>query len=237
MSVVIIPGQFHAAPHPAGKLASTLLSVTVAGMADPGRFRRGKAYLTDHAVHRLELSPGQLLATVAGSREQTYQVFVGVSVMPPITIESPAALRTQVTRLTPDARDLMLSCSCPDDDEPCKHQVAALLAFAAELVTRPELLVEWRCSPTGEAPRRATVGARARTSPSERHLRLAPPLAERAEQANQWESPDWVAFLGKMPPTPPEVSPEPAAIGRASLGLIDLAAIVRSALDELRADR
>lgn len=234
MTVVIIPGQFHAAPHPAGKLASTLLSVTVAGMADPARFRRGKTYLTEHAVHRLEVEAGHLSAVVAGGREQEYKVVVAVSVMPPITVESPEALRTQLTRLTPDAGDVMLSCTCPDLDEPCKHQVAALLAFAAELVTRPELLVQWRCVPTGHEPQRAKVGARAR--PAERHLRLAPPLAERAEQGNQWETPDWLAFLGQMPPAPPDVPREPATVGRASLGVIDLAAIVRSALDELCRD-
>lgn len=234
MSVVIIPGQFHAAPHPSGKLASTLLSVTVAGMADPARFRRGKTYLAEHAVHRLEVEAGHLVATVAGSREHEYRVVVAVAVLPPITIESPEAMRAQLTRLTPDAGDLMLSCTCPDLDEPCKHQVAALLAFAAELVTRPELLVQWRCAPSGQEPQRAKVGARAR--PAERHLRLAPPLAERAEQANQWETPDWVAFLGQMPPEPPEVPREPAVLGRATLGLIDLAGIVRSAFDELTRD-
>lgn len=234
MTVVVIPGQFHAAPHPAGKLASTLLSVTVAGMADPARFRRGKAYVSDHSVSRLEIEAGQLVATVAGSREAPYRAIVAVQLLPALTLESPEALRTQLTRLTPEAGELMMSCTCPDMDEPCKHLVAALLAFAAELVTRPELLVQWRCAPTGEAPRRARVGARAR--PGERHLRLAPPLAERAEQANQWESPEWVAFLGEAPPEPPEAPREPATIGRAALGTIDLAELVRSALDELRRD-
>ena len=234
MSIVVIPGQFHAAPHPAGKLASTLLSVTVAGMADPARFRRGKAYVAEHSVSRIEIAPGQLAATVAGSRGTPYQVVVTVQVVPTLTLESPEALRTQLTRLTPEASELLMSCTCPDMDEPCKHIVAALLAFAGELVTRPELLVQWRCVPTGEEPQRARVGARARAS--ERHLRLAPPLAERAEQANQWESPEWVRFLGAMPPEPPEAPHEPATIGRAALGTIDLAAVVRSALDELSRD-
>ncbi len=234
MSIVVIPGQFHAAPHPAGKLASTLLSVTVAGMADPARFRRGKTYVADHSVSRLELEPGQLVATVAGSRESPYRAIVTVQLMPALTLESPEALRTQLTRLTPEASELLMSCTCPDLDEPCKHVVAALLAFAAELVTRPELLVQWRCAPTGEEPQRAKVGARARAS--ERHLRLAPPLAERAEQANQWESPEWVTFLGEMPPEPPDAPREPATIGRATLGTIDLADVVRSALDDLRRD-
>ena len=68
MSIVLVPGQFRGEPHPVGKLASALLSVSVAGMADPARFRRGKTYVLDGAVTRLEVSSGQLLATVVGSR-------------------------------------------------------------------------------------------------------------------------------------------------------------------------
>lgn len=237
MTVVVIPGQFQAAPHPAGKLASTLLSVTVAGMADPARFRRGKSYVAEHAVSRLEIAPGRLTATVAGSRETPYQVVASVQVVAPFAIESPEALRTQLTRLTPEAGELIIGCSCPDFDDPCKHSVAALLAFAGELVTRPELLVQWRCAPTGEAPERPQVGSRARRA-SERHLRLAPPLpGDRApEPVSPWERPEWVAFLGEMPPALPDVPAEPAIVGRAVLGTIDLATVVRSALDELRSD-
>ena len=60
MSIVITPGPTHLRPEPtpAGRLAASLLSVTVAGLADPQRFRRGKAYLADNAIARLELSGG-----------------------------------------------------------------------------------------------------------------------------------------------------------------------------------
>ena len=44
----------------------SLAQMTVAGMADPARFRRGKAYVAEHSVSRLEISPGALAATVAG---------------------------------------------------------------------------------------------------------------------------------------------------------------------------
>lgn len=237
MSIVVVPGQFHAAPHPAGKLASTLLSVTVAGMADPARFRRGKSYVADHSVSRLEVAPGQLKATVAGSREQPYQVIAVVQVVPPVEIGSPDALRTHLNRLTPDAADLLLSCTCPDLDEPCKHEVAALLAFAGELVTRPELLIQWRCAPTGDVPQRQQVGSRARGS--ERHLRLAPalPVNNSPDPTSPWEAPEWIEFLGGPPPEPPDVPREPARLGRAVLGTIDVAAVVRSALDALSADQ
>jgi uncharacterized Zn finger protein len=234
MSIVVVPGQFHSVPHPAGKLASTLLSVAVAGMADPARFRRGKTYVAEHAVSRLEITPGQLLATVTGSRDHPYQVIVTVQQIPRVD-SSPEALRTQLTRLTPEAGEMMVSCTCPDFDDPCKHAVAALLAFANELVARPELLVQWRCVITDE-PARAQVGARARAS--ERHLRLAPPLPpERARvDAAPWESEEWQTFLGHTSPEAPEVPGEPVKVGRAMLGTIDLAAVVRSAIDAITSD-
>jgi uncharacterized Zn finger protein len=233
VSIVVVPGQFRGEPHPAGKLASTLLSVTVAGMADPQRFRRGKTYVAEHAVSRLEVTPGMLVATVAGSRSHPYQVMVGVEVVPRVDV-SPEGLRNQLTRLTPEAGELIVSCSCPDPDDPCKHTVAALLAFANELVSRPELLVQWRCSPSDEVPRRSQVGSRAR---GERHLRLAPPIVEaRPEPASPWESPEWQAFLGEFPPEPPSVPAESAKVGRAMTGTVDLAAMVRGALDSLSSD-
>ncbi|MDP2293382.1 MAG: SWIM zinc finger family protein [Actinomycetota bacterium] len=240
MSIVLVPGQFRADPHPVGKLASTLLSVTVAGMADPVRFRRGKGYVADGAVTRITLTPGQLVATVEGSRSHGYQVYVTVRTVERPDVSTPELLRAQINRLTPEGDDLMVSCTCPDDADPCKHAVAVILAFAAELVSRPELLVEWRCGAAGEAPARAQVGSRARGS--ERHLRLAPALpndrrsGERLrtpEPPSPWESPEWAAFLGEQPPAEPVPPDEPVQVRRTMLGTIDLGAWVRSAIEEL----
>lgn len=238
MSIVLVPGQFRGEPHPVGKLASTLLSVSVAGMADPARFRRGKTYVLEGAVTRLEVSPGQLVATVIGSRDTPYQVVAAVRPIDRPDLSSPEQLRAQINRLTPEGAELMVSCSCPDDADPCKHSVAALLAFAAELTSRPELLVEWRCVPAdGEAPARAQVGSRARGS--ERHLRLAPAITKERlrapEPPSPWEDEEWQTFLGSLPPAPPEVPPEAATVRRAMLGTIDLGSWVQSAIDELAA--
>ena len=236
MTIVIVPGQFRGEPHPVGKLASTLLSVAVAGMADPARFRRGKTYVAERAVTRLQVSSGQLLATVIGSRATPYQVMVAVRPVARPDLSTPELLRTQINRLTPEGNELMVSCTCPDDADPCKHSVAALLAFAAELVSRPELVVEFRCVPAdGEAPSaRAEVGSRARAG--ERHLRLAPAIKERVrapEPPAPWENEEWIRFLGSLPPDAPQVPAEPAKVRRAMLGTIDLGAWVQSALDEL----
>lgn len=236
MSIVLVPGQFRGEPHPVGKLASTLLSVSVAGMADPARFRRGKTYVVEGAVTRLEVSSGQVVATVIGSRDTPYQVIAAVRPIERPDLSSPEQLRAQINRLTPEGAELMVSCSCPDDADPCKHSVAALLAFAAELTSRPELLVEWRCVPAdGEAPARAQVGSRARGS--ERHLRLAPAITKERlrapEPPSPWEDEEWQTFLGTLPPAPPEVPPEAATVRRAMLGTIDLGSWVQSAIDEL----
>ena len=235
MSIVLVPGQFRGEPHPVGKLASTLLSVAVAGMADPARFRRGKLYVAEGAVTRLQLTPGHLTASVEGSRSHGYTVNISVRTTERPDISTPELMRAQINRLTPEGRELMVGCTCPDDADPCKHAVAALLAFAAELVSRPELLVEWRCGAAGEAPARAQVGSRARAS--ERHLRLAPALAterlRQPEPPTPWESEEWVAFLGAPPPAAPAVPAEPATVRRAMLGTIDLGHWVQSAIDEL----
>lgn len=234
MSIVLLPGQFHGEPNPVGRLASTLLAVAVAGMADPPRFRRGKLYVAEGAVTRLELSPGQLIATVLGSRDTPYQVVAAVGMVP-----RPAGqielLRTQLTRLTPEAGELMVSCTCPDWDDPCKHAVAALLAFSSELVGRPELLLEWRCEPSADASSmRATVGSRAQRG-SERHLRLAHSARATEEEspASPWTTEEWRTFLGELPPTAPAVERERVEVRRSMLGTIDLGAWVQSALDEL----
>lgn len=203
MSTVVIPrprsvGTADATP--TGKLASTLLSVTVAGVTEPGRFRRGRAYQAERAVVALELDTGVLRAQVAGTRATPYQVQVTVT-----TIHPPAGMgalpeRGHIPRLVPDNEQLDAWCDCPDADTPCKHAAAALLVLADELVTRPELLVAWRCSERPTA--RSTVGSQATAG---RHLQLvrgaAPATSAPGSRRDQPEpspfaSPTWHDFVG-----------------------------------------
>lgn len=229
--VVVVPGLFHGQPHPVGKLASTLLSVAVAGMADPARFRRGKSYVLEKAVTRLEVSPGRLVANVLGSRASPYQVIVAVRTVDRPLLGSPEAFRQNINQLTPEADELAVSCSCPDWDDPCKHAVAALLAFANELVVHPELLVAWRCHEGGGASQRATVGSRAKPRPA-----AARPAAARPAARTPWESDEWQTFLGVAPPPLPTVPREPAPVGAATLGTLDLGAWLGEAIERLTAD-
>jgi SWIM zinc finger len=224
MSIVITPGPAHLRrePTPAGRLASSLLSVTVAGLADPQRFRRGKAYLADNAVSRLDLSEGVLLATVVGSRAEPYHVTITVEMVPRPDDIGQAPERAHVARLIPRTEDLLFSCTCPDWDDPCKHGVAALLALAAELGPRPELLVTWRCGDIATTAR-TKVGSRAR---ADRHLRLVPP----APPASPFETPEWHEFAGDDLVVPQcEVPDKPLALPTLVLDRTDVADIIRSA--------
>ena len=224
MSVVITPGlaQLRREPTPAGRLAASLLSVTVAGLADPQRFRRGKAYLTDQAVTRLDLSEGVLLATVVGGRPEPYHVTITVE-----TVTRPDDLgqvpeRSHVARLIPRGDELLCSCTCPDWDDPCKHGVAALLALAGELGSRPELLITWRCGDVDGRPR-TRVGSRART---DRHLRLVPP----APPPNPYDTDEWRAFTGEgVDISHCAVPTEALSLPAMHLDRTDVADVIRSA--------
>ncbi len=228
MSIVITPGpvQRHGEPTPAGRLAASLLSVTVAGLADPQRFRRGKAYLAEHAVTHLEISEGVLLATVIGGRPDPYRVIITVE-----TITRPDDLgqvpdRSHVARLVPRGQELLCSCSCPDWEDPCKHGVAALLALAGEFGSRPELLAAWRCGDV-EARPRTRVGSRAR---SDRHLRLVPP----SPPPSPFDTPEWREFAGGALAVPQcIVTSEPLTLPTMLLDRTDVADVIRSAWEAL----
>ncbi|MEP7112458.1 MAG: SWIM zinc finger family protein [Ilumatobacteraceae bacterium] len=224
MSIVINPSPAHLRrePTPGGRLASSLLSVTVAGLADPQRFRRGKAYLADNAVSRLDLSEGVLLATVIGGRPEAYHVTITVE-----TVARPDDLgqtpeRSHIARLIPRGDELLCSCTCPDWDDPCKHGVAAILALAAELGPRPELLVTWRCGDV-DGPSRTRVGSRAR---ADRHLRLVPPVPP----SSPYDTPEWHEFAGNnLAIANCDVTNETLTLPTMHLDRTDVADVIRSA--------
>ena len=223
MSIVITPAAAPARrePTPAGRLAASLLSVTVAGLADPQRFRRGKQYLADNAVSRLDLSEGVLLATVAGGRPEPYHVTITVETATRPDDLGAVPERAHVARLIPRGEELLCSCTCPDWDDPCKHGVAALLALAAELGPRPELLTLWRCGDPDARPR-TRVGSRARP---ERHLRLVQP-----PPPSPYETPEWHEFVGDDLTVPHcAIEDDPLTLAPMHLDRTDVAEVIRSA--------
>lgn len=213
MSLVIIPApagtrSVSADPGPVGKLATTLLSVTVAGMAEPGRFRRGRVYAEQGAVVRLVLDTGVLHGEVQGSDPLPYEVQIRVD---PLAAAGSGALpepgqqleRHQVSRLVPDADEIAAWCSCPDGDSPCKHVVAVLTRFAGELSARPELLAILRLGGPAAA-RRADVGSNAQPV---RHLRAVPggstgSAPRQPSTPSPFDSEAWHAYTGAHLPPP-----------------------------------
>jgi hypothetical protein len=227
MSTVITPGPPHlrSEPTPAGRLATSLLSVTVAGLADPQRFRRGKGYLADNAITRLELSEGVLLATVVGGRPDPYHVTITVETMARPDDLGQIPERSHVARLIPRGDEVLCSCTCPDWDDPCKHAVAALLALAGELGSRPELLVLWRCGDV-DGRARTRVGSRAR---SDRHLRLVRPAP-----SSPFDTTEWREFAGDDLSIPQCTVPtQPLPLPAMHLERTDVAEVIRSAWQAL----
>ncbi|MEO6123469.1 MAG: SWIM zinc finger family protein [Ilumatobacteraceae bacterium] len=144
------------------RLVPTLINVLIAGMCDPSRLRRGRDYARQGAVMDVHVESGLLTGFVQGSRPTPYDVVVHVT----------AATEFEVLQqLVPTARDIRFDCSCPDWDNPCKHAIAVMSAFAERVGHDPQLLATWRGAPlVGAAARTAVVGSR-----SSRTSQTAPP--------------------------------------------------------------
>lgn len=234
MTVTVLPRSGHRVnPTAAGKLAGTLLSVAVAGMSEPGRFRRGRAYAADDAVTRIDIDAGELAAYVQGGEREPYlvRVWAPLADRPGAGDGSPLQ-RADVMALVPEGEELTTRCSCPDSDEPCKHAIAALLVLADEMGARPELLVAWRCGPDDERPR-VSVGGRSMRR-AERHLRLAPP----PPPPSPFATPEWLEFEGAgrppAPDLPGELRDQALVLGTEVVDRLDVTAVVRSAIDAIR---
>lgn len=202
------------------KLATTMLEVVAAGAADGARFQRGRAYARDGAVVVLHVGTGRLEAEVAGSRSSEYEVTIDVVLARGVPTDA-ANTPSSLIPLVPEPDDLRYSCTCPDPAEPCKHGVAALLAFAAEVGDRPDLLRHWRVGPV----ERARIGA-AKSRPQREAP--APPVEE------PWQQPEWRAYLGTADdsPTPADVHallPPLAPPAAELVGRFDVGAFVESA--------
>ena len=234
MTTVITPQLRHREDgDPVGRLAGTMLSVTVAGMADTQRFRRGKAYVTNGSVTRLEIRKGTLIGSVLGSRAEPYTSTISVDIMPRPSGLMTTPERDHVKSLIPHAGELVSTCTCPDWEDPCKHVVATLLALANEIAISPMLLVEWRCDIASSA-QRATIGSRAS---GVRHLHSVP-TADRP--VNPFDSDAWRAFDGIGLPAvdltaiTQSIAARPLHLGPLVADSIDIAAVLRSAQASIR---
>ncbi len=128
---------------------------------DPNRLPRGRSYARHGAVGELTFSAGEVKAPVQGRRRTPYNARVRVvrytgeewdrvlaaigaqlgHVAAMLDGELPPEAAADVTGsgldLLPGPGDLALSCSCPDDADPCKHSAALCYLIADALDTDP----------------------------------------------------------------------------------------------------
>jgi len=133
------------------------------------RLQRGKRYARTGQVLSMDVAPGQVTASVQGSRTKPYRVFIEIRLL--TAVEWDAAEAVMASRASfmakllagdmPDeieeafaessgtlfpasADGFDSACSCPDWENPCKH-VAAVYFLLAEAFDRdPFLIFAWR---------------------------------------------------------------------------------------------
>jgi uncharacterized Zn finger protein len=134
-----------------------------------GRLARGRNYARSGQVLGFEISTGYVTARVQGSRPRPYRVRIQVT---PLTtrqwrrveeaLAGQALFRAKLlagempreieevfadcgTPLFPrSARDMPMSCSCPDWEVPCKHLAAVCYVLAEAFDTDPFGILAWR---------------------------------------------------------------------------------------------
>jgi uncharacterized Zn finger protein len=133
------------------------------------RLERGRDYARSGQVAELEVEPGIVLAKVQGSRFTPYRVRIRAETlsehqwrraeramaaqalslakllageMPHDIEELFAACR--LTLLPASYGELKASCTCPDEENPCKHLAAAYYILAERFEEDPFLIFTWR---------------------------------------------------------------------------------------------
>jgi uncharacterized Zn finger protein len=156
------------------------------------RLQRGKRYARSGQVLSMEVTAGQVKASVQGSRARPYRVFIETSVLSepewdgiedvmassavfvarllademPEEIEQ-AFVDSSATLFPASAHELDSACSCPDWENPCKHIAAVFYLLAEAFDEDPFLIFTWR----GRGKAELLDGLRARrrgTVPAER---------------------------------------------------------------------
>jgi uncharacterized Zn finger protein len=133
------------------------------------RLTRGKNYARRGQVVSLEVAPGVVTASVQGSRRTPYKVSIALPAFSELVwakvevtlaeqaIHSARLLAGEMPDDLEDvflaagaplfpqrAKDLTLSCSCPDWEVPCKHLAAAFYLLAERFDDDPFTILLWR---------------------------------------------------------------------------------------------
>lgn len=133
------------------------------------RLTRGRSYARKGQVVSLDVGPGEVRASVQGTRRTPYRVSIGLTPFPElvwakleVTLaeqaihsarllagEMPAELEDVLAAagapLFPQrAQDLTMTCSCPDVAVPCKHIAATFYLLAEAFDEDPFRILAWR---------------------------------------------------------------------------------------------
>jgi uncharacterized Zn finger protein len=134
-----------------------------------GRLARGRSYARAGQVLSLDVRPGEVTASVQGSRATPYRVTVGLApfsalvwarVEVALAEQAIYSARLLAGEMPPDIeqvftaagaplfpqrqQDLLMSCSCPDVAVPCKHLAATFYLLAEAFDDDPFQILHWR---------------------------------------------------------------------------------------------
>jgi uncharacterized Zn finger protein len=140
----------------------------VEGFGHGARLTRGRAYARAGNVLDLSVRPGEVAASVQGTREKPYSVTLGIDVYSPeqwarverVLMEMPGfvaelldgRMPERIDRvfaaagltLFPVRREFRTDCTCPDWENPCKHVSATCYVLAEHFDGDPFELFAWR---------------------------------------------------------------------------------------------
>lgn len=133
------------------------------------RLQRGKRYARTGQVLAMEVTAGQVKASVQGSRAKPYRVFIETAVLTApeweavesvmassavfaaslLADEMPEEIErafadSSVSLFPTSADELDSACSCPDWENPCKHIAAVYYLLAESFDADPFLIFAWR---------------------------------------------------------------------------------------------
>ena len=229
------------------------------------RLTRGRNYARSGQVLSLDIGTGRVVAQVQGSRIKPYKVTLTVD---PLTtpqwraveqaLAARAVFRARLlagempaeieeifagcgTPLFPrSARDLMMACSCPDWEVPCKHLAAVCYVLAEAFDVDPFGMLAWRGKGREDllaALRRLTGGGSGTETATRAPDKADRPLSDCTEHF--WSSALSPARLRALPPAAAAPADlllrgfEPPAI---QIRDQDLATILRPAYELMAAD-
>jgi len=194
------------------------------------RLSRGRSYARSGQVLALDIGTGHVTGTVQGSRPKPYKVRLTVVPLTTpqwVAVEEALAARAVFrarllagempaeieevfascgTPLFPrTARDLDMTCSCPDWEVPCKHLAAVCYVLAEAFDNDPFAMLAWRGKGRDDllaSLRRLTGGREPAAAMSVIDV-ADRPLSDFATGNSFWESSLSAARLRSLPPAVP----------------------------------